>query len=393
MKWLEDKVLKDLIITLQPESPLCLPKESRSSFPESKEHIPGSTLRGALASHYLREIGKNDLFEQIFLEDENVFFTNLYPTNNSEIISSPFPLSAVSCKRYPEDHEKKDTLFLYSAQELNYKMTGEVKDLNDIYICKTCNNDLKGISGYYYFDSKNKLEQSKVQKNLTLHNGINRETNTVEESIFYGLETISSDLSNPNNTLVFKGVIKVKDELEELFIKSFNNFSFFMGRAKTRGNGLVKIKVENYNNNDIKFKEKLETWSNKFQSYCKNIFKLEAKDFYFSIKFENEAILLDEFLRYTSDISELSSCNLIYKSIKSKEIKGWNSLQKLPKTTEIGVSEGSSYLFSVDISKKDEIIKLLEQMETKGLGIRKNEGFGKIVVSDLFHSERAVGMR
>ena len=86
----------------------------------------------------------------------------------------------------------------------------------------------------------------------------------------------------------------------------------------------------------------------------------------------------------------LKKFNLIFQSVSSVIIKGWNSLWGLPKETETGVKKGSCYLFSVPKSELSNLKDQLKDWEEKGLGLRKTEGFGKILISNSFHIDNSI---
>ncbi|MFN8578244.1 MAG: RAMP superfamily CRISPR-associated protein [Candidatus Sericytochromatia bacterium] len=387
--------MKRLKIQVELLSPLSMPTEVRSNFPSCSDYISGSLLRGALAGQYIREYEEDDFFNSVF--PENTIFGNLYPVN--ENITSFFPSSAVSCKRYGLEHGVKDNLFIFSAQELFFNKNHSLKNLEKSYCCNnknTCNHDLKPQTGFYY-KKDNSIKTVKVEKQVHIHTGINRDTGNVQEGIFYSLEEISPYYTDKNNEkfkLLFEGEISIKENHIEKFKNFCSENEFFMGSDKSRGKGRVKISSieEITTSNDLN--ERLNHFNLKYQEYLKKNFNLDySNDFFFSLDFTSDSILLDKFLRYSYLSLEMEKFNLIFQSVSSLNIKGWNSLWGLPKETEIAVKKGSCYLFSIPKSDINSLKEILTHWEENGLGLRKNEGFGKVLISNPFHIDNSIEVK
>lgn len=110
-----------VMVTASPEAPICVgpPQRQVGNFLRTLDHIPGSTLRGAVAQALLDAGVSDDAaeFKAAFLQHETgASFGPLLPRpEGSELPVVPMPQSALRCKvgsatEAPEDHPLRDTL-------------------------------------------------------------------------------------------------------------------------------------------------------------------------------------------------------------------------------------------------------------------------------------------
>jgi CRISPR-associated protein Csx10 len=67
-------------------------------------------------------------------------------------------------------------------------------------------------------------------------------------------------------------------------------------------------------------------------------------------------------------------------------VSGWNAKHGLPTATQWALAAGSCYLFSVNEGADlPGLERRLRELENDGYGLRRNEGYGRIVVNDPFH--------
>jgi hypothetical protein len=61
----------------------------------------------------------------------------------------------------------------------------------------------------------------------------------------------------------------------------------------------------------------------------------------------------------------------------------------LPRQDEWAIARGSvfAYLFEGSSDGRAALHDRLDQLERQGIGLRRNEGFGDVIVSDAFHRE------
>lgn len=378
-------------------SPIMIQENRQSNNPKSLSYIPGSTLRGALAMHYLRSIGSSndDAFNTLFISG-SVNYPNLYPSNEQEMmVSKVLPLTAVSCKNV--DGFRRDTDDDKIGHGVNDSLVDKLAKRLDqnvsVHTCKKCNQSLKTFTGFWNnsIDNPRKIETVLL---FTRHTGISRNTGTVAHNIFFTNQVIADLQKVPIRenkaddkeyyTQQFNGCTYLSDEqrsrLQNLPIKTV-----FLGRNRSRGMGEVELSIQAMEETTFD----LPHWSASFREKCKKITNSPIPEgIYFSIGLESHAILQDTFLRPIYDVNlDFSEILPVLKVIKAQTIKGWNNAWKLAKPNDIAISMGSVFLFKYVGNDILGLTEYLENLKRNGIGLRTEEGFGQISVCNPFHTE------
>jgi len=382
-------------ITTLLRSPLSISAERQSQFTGCLDYIPGSTLRGALAQRYLDMYGKDTLFDEIFIRD-GCLFSDLLPSVTATQQSRCLPLTSLSCKREPgfSEHGVIDTLWLRAAQQLiqNSSKPLDPDILMQFSVCPRpgCGQDMKTWIGYWNIDTAAPAYVD-VLRTETLHTGIDRMTGTVAEKILYSVEAIEPWLPDGTGApICFNGHLRIPVEawprIEDLLRESA---SFFLGRGRSRGQGEVELKLSS------QAPVADFDWDGWNRSCCKHLqamIKEQVDGCFFSIGLLSDAIIIDQFLRYTSQPNlQLEGAELITSAMRQGLAIGWNQAHGLPKEDEITIARGSVFFYRYpgDIN---EIKEHLQDLQTHGIGLRRNEGFGEIIVNDPFHNLFCINM-
>ncbi|MCZ6678317.1 MAG: hypothetical protein O7E52_13820, partial [Candidatus Poribacteria bacterium] len=114
---------------------------------------------------------------------------------------------------------------------------------------------------------------------------------------------------------------------------------------------------------------------------------------YFTIDLQSDAVLIaaDGWQRsmvLTAEmLKQMAGCDAHLELVRSfasyDYVSGWNAAQKLRKGTELLTNMGSVFVFRADDIALWE--KPLEDLEVSGIGNRREEGFGQILVCHPFH--------
>ncbi len=205
-----------------------------------------------------------------------------------------------------------------------------------------------------------------------------------EDQRFYGIldadsvEISDEELKYENETILRKGDI------------------LWVGLGKTRGLGNIEI-TEIKKLEDIFSPEyvpgNLEDRFNHFQS---SLSPLNLKGF--SITLYSDAIIMDKFMRYKSYIDgqylkeefNLDNVKCVCAFNSTREVLSWNVAWGLPKEKERAIEKGSTFFFKCNAEQGD-ILEILKEMEMNGIGLRREEGFGRIYICDPFHIDNAPG--
>ena len=419
------------------KSPMIINENRQSDISESLSYMPGSTLRGAVAAKYILEKGSpNDKqFRELFVENP-VFFPNLLPADyKAKYTTKVLPLTSVSCKRHDgfikKNEDSPHGVYDILAEKIIEKYYPEVFFPKN---CPKCANDMKVFTGFWNGNKETpkKLNPTKI---IQRHTGIDRITGTIATEIFYITQAIADfykieieDLTQklakksegghvyePQNLIA---EITLTENQYEILESIIDNNYFFAGADRTSGKGEFKLSLIKQQDTKIDIKN----WSSSFEERLKSVIrdqiekneifsnhienkeqlrnqieeKLLSQGLYFTVNLNSHTILTDRFLRPTAEL-ELPFENIpsneiqtILKVARSQTIRGWNSAWGMPKADDIAVSMGSVYLFKYTGNNLDLLDKELTRLISKGIGLRKEEGFGKISICDDLHTKKEV---
>ena len=364
---------------------------------EAVQHIRGGLLRGAVADAWLAasESGEPDAdFKELFLGECAGLFRNCYPG------SSVLPATAFGCKDFgglpTADGEKKHGVF----DTLLERLVSEKADLLYDPKCPHCGDDEGRVEAQkgFYTQSNGSDEKRALNTRLLTRVAINRQRKVAADELLYNLNAVdwlSTDGKNSKNVSLDGSaripsglVCKVADTLQKEVRR--------LGGGSSRGLGRVCVKVENRDDTDslekriCDFNTELEKVWDAYS--CLPHVNIEAFDGgYFSVALQSDAILEQDWQRrmvITKEmLQEMADCTADVKLIRSfasyDYVSGWNAAWGLPKETELATCMGSVFVFRTpDI---DAWIPALRHLEKIGVGSRREEGFGQILVCDPFH--------
>lgn len=417
--------MKRIKLKITALSPLAIAGKKPGSVSEAEEYIPGSVIRGAIASQILQLSGIIDQnlatdggdFTTLFLDDEAAIFHNAYPAvaksdSNSQVVDEDImvlPATAVSSKTNPGFKPKGNGVFdtlidRFCAEAYNYSF--DPSDPKSIK--KDTDARVEPYSGFYSCKNKEYRSHSVSTRFLT-RVGINRRRATSEEEILYSIEVLNeSFVKNPQEKnwfpVVYRSAIIIKDnELAKHLTQFINdNHSIFrLGGASSRGLGKVIIEAEvvnadtNVEERIIKFNEQLEQRWQLWSIFGQPEVNLLANRTYFTLDLQSDAILTENWRR-TTVISEKmlqQFTGVDYGSLKLHTAystynyrSGWNAAWGLMKDIELVTNRGAVYLFSVDKENQGIWIEKLNNLELNGVGDRTCEGFGQVQICNEFHN-------
>ncbi|MDA3898202.1 MAG: hypothetical protein PF482_18865, partial [Desulfobacteraceae bacterium] len=359
--------------------------------------LTGSSLRGALAAKYTRSGGspEDKIFQLLFISHP-VNFTNLLPINNAAGISRVLPLTSVSCKRSPgfsqeDKHGVSDTLVYKFAQRNRLKT-----DNNSLCSVAECKNDINAFSGFWNgnIDSPQEIKTSiRFQR----HTGIDRTTGTVAYQRFFITQEMADFHKNPVSGKYVQqwlsGSIYINDEQIEALAPLLSG-PVFAGASRTRGRGEIELSIEA--EETTAHLPDVVDWDRKFKNRIKTIAMNEVPSdlsagLYFSITLESDAILIDRFLRPSAEISfPFDNIVPVLKVARSQVIRGWQSAWGLSKPDDISLSMGSVYLLRYMGNDMEGLQEVLSNTAINGIGLRREEGFGRISICDPLHIQEEV---
>jgi CRISPR-associated Csx10 family RAMP protein len=366
-------------------APLMIQDNRQSNSPRTLPYLPGSTLRGAVAAHYLRRGGtpQDQEFRQLFIK-QPVIFPDLLPTGRPEIIPRCLPTTACSCKRTPgfegeHGHGVDDILAATAVAELEKKPA--------IKTCRKCNQDMKTFSGFWNGNIGNpkKCEPMAVYHR---HTGIDRATGTVASSIFYTTEGIADSRKDrfliDNKQYLSAGTWM--DEKQFSILNDLLDSPIFAGADRTRGMGELQISLSESEPPVFD----LLRWDDQFRQKMVSITQKNLPEgIFFSIGLASHTILADRFLRPSAEITpDFPNIVELTRIIRKKEIRGWQASWGIPKNEDTAVAMGGTYLFLYTGKDHGGLDLFLNQLAKTGMGLRRPEGFGRLIVCEPLHTQQ-----
>ena len=414
--------MKQFALTLETISPLAIRADHAQGGSQSAQYISGTTLMGALASTYRFMQGEQkNGFANLFLTGA-IQYPNLYPAlfpddamQNAGTPVYPLPKTAQSCKRFKgfkyrfrDDDEKRhgvrDTLIDWALFSLKSAPENKRLDVMRHYAeCPECHSSMDHFSGYYRRSDvePEKIISAEIETRLQTHTGINRKTGTVQQSILYNREVLEEGMQ-------FWGVAKLPDELAgafEAFVSEVGSEGLVrVGTGRTRGMGKVWLGIEpldDEQNTFESFKERLQAFDKKIRSQAEQSGITVPEKFYFAMTLHSPAIIRDDLLRYEGTLTAERLAQLagvqkesdipfeqVYQAASVRRMTGWSEIWGTPKANDYAIDTGSVLLFSCQLDPDDNtLLRMLYDLEQQGIGQRRAEGFGRILISDPFHRE------
>lgn len=401
--------MNKVLVQAKLRAPVAIKRDRQSERSGGTRSITGTQVRGALASLYLQRHGsaEENAFKRLFLDEAACRFGPLDPGPIS------FPLTARTCKRESLQHTLVDQLWFRIAQ---HKMDGAVPGDAGWRQCKKCQQDLKDLDGFWICRDDRLRARNSNQQHVVAHVGIDRHTQTAAHSIFYTLEAILPSQQDADLYGWIMADDEATDDLRQLLADADGLIS--VGHHRTRGYGDLHMTLgeEPIARDDRQFQKRVETWNQELIRFldAESVSDLDPEDFYFSLSLPAGAVLVDQFLRYTLDpadmISWLPSMPAIdaafpfrdrpTKSLETggairwvtaltrhERLRGWNAAHGLPRQDEWNIDRGSVYVYCFHGTgeQRASLIQQLADMSADGMGLRRNEGFGMVSVSDDFH--------
>jgi CRISPR-associated protein Csx10 len=340
-------------------SPLAIAAKKPGSVSEAEDHIPGSVIRGAIASQILQlsnqlipGISEQNLilnggdFESLFLGDERAIFQNAYPavakvpdeSNSGKTKSELFsrvvndevmvlPTTAVSSKTNPGFLTKGNGVFdtlidRFCADAYNYPY--DPSDPESLK--KKTDARVEPYSSFYTKTNDNKYRSHSISTRFLTRVGINRRRATSEDDILYSIEVLNESFAeyphaNSKNwhPVVYRSYILVNNPELAHVLTNFINLNsniFRLGGATSRGLGkvLIKAKIEE-NSADIKvriteFNQRLEERWKLWSVFGKPEKNLLENRTYFTLDLQADAIFIDNW-QHTTVISPAMLCQFV----------------------------------------------------------------------------------
>ena len=226
-------------------------------------------------------------------------------------------------------------------------------------------------------DSRNEIEDKSKGKGVKLERkgtsmlkakgneisiAINSQTKSVEDGMLFNSEYLQCDEKLIGDIVLPEGLV---DENKE--------YTIYLGKMKSKGFGKAVITFGKYEKERVNLKARIE----KLQK--------QANEKILTFDLQSDLILpfntiynVGEQFKSLVGISELKF-EESKSYINTGKLGGYNIINNIRKVDELVITRGSVLTYEID--DFNSILPKLEEIEEKGLGLRKNEGFGRVKIS------------
>ena len=360
---------------------------------EAVQYIRGGLIRGALAKAWLADSESSEPdadFRQLFLTGSAGIFRNCYPG------SSILPATATGCKDFAgfllTDDTEKHGIFDTLLEGLVAEKADWLYQPN----CPHCDGRIEAQAGFYEQPSEFYKKRT-LNTRLLTRVAINRQRKVAADELLYSLTAVNP-LSVEGKKVNLHGSARVPSVLVSRVTNTLQKQVQRLGGGISRGLGRVYVKVTKHEESDslgqriCDFNKALQ---GVYKAYCHlpSVEMEVLKGTYFSVDLQSDAILTAEdswqrsMILTAPMLQEMAGCDAEVALIRSfasyDHIGGWNAAWGLPKATDLATRMGSVFVFhTADI---DSWISALKMLEKVGIGSRREEGFGQILICDPFH--------
>ncbi|MHB9304015.1 RAMP superfamily CRISPR-associated protein [Fusobacterium polymorphum] len=367
--------LENFSYSLKLEEAIVLQEKKLGNYIKSRDSIQGSTIRGALIEYFHRKNYPLNILKNIESSDAMKL-----EKDDNKLIKEKVKLASLFEPKYDLKKKKKNEVKVDKVIETSSEIEDEDDNKNEIKLERASLSNLQ-ISG-------NDIS-IKIDKRLK----------SVENGMLFNFEYISN--INKNISQKFEGDLKSPKNL----LKVGDKFTIYLGKYRSKGFGKATITIEKYNE-DISTKEeirdRIDLLTNKIKENLDIKIKLgKTKGIEEEIEKNYNKITIcfdlqsDIILPYTDIydagkqfliIAGLNKIGLDFNTIRSfinvGKLEGYNIINNVRKMDELIFSKGSVFTYNID-NCTDELLAKLVKIEKDGLGLRKNEGFGKIKICTI----------
>lgn len=366
--------------TLNFVEPAVLQGKVNKNEVELRKSLQGSSIRGAIIQYGLDNGFESEIEKLLKIKISEV---RKFVRKDKNEIKEEFKLASGFKTKYPIEADKYKKIDKAVSVMKEYKVNK--KDENGIKLER---------------DSLALLNATGTELSIK----IDEKTRTTEESLLFSTEY--TDLTNVANKeeVFFKGNVEIPKGLFEIGKK----YELKIGKYKTKGFGKVEIKFEKFSEEkDKNISERIEKLNSQIKEdfkrfdkennkkveeerenvYSKDELLKEEKQKLITFDFLSDMILpFNEVSNVGKQILELFDENFGEKLtlnnrrtfVNVEKLRGYNIINNSRKMDEIVITQGSVISYCVDNENLEGILGYLEKIEENGIGLRRNEGFGRV---------------
>ena len=361
--------------TLNFVEPAVLQGKINKNEVELRKSLQGSSIRGAIIQYGLDNGFESEIEKLLKIKISEV---RKFVRKDKNEIKEEFKLASGFKTKYPIEADKYKKIDKAVSVMKEYKVNEE--DENGIKLER---------------DSLALLNATGTELSIK----IDEKTRTVKESFLFNTESI--DLTK--NEISFNGNIKIPEGLFEIG----KEYELKIGKFKTKGFGKVKIKFEKYSEKQgMNIKDRIEKLNNQIKEdfvrfdeensrkseekrekvYSGDEKLKEGEQKLITFDFLSDMILPfnevsnvgNQILTLFEDFGEKLTLNNRRTFINVEKLRGYNIVNNIRKMDEIVITQGSVISYCINNEDLEDILEKLEKIEENGIGLRRNEGFGRV---------------
>ena len=360
--------------TLNFVEPAVLQGKVNKNEVELRKSLQGSSIRGAIIQYGLDNGFESEIEKLLKIKISEV---RKFVKKDKNEIEEEFKLASGFKTKYPIEADKYKKIDKAISVMKEYKVNEE--DENGIKLER---------------DSLALLNATGTELSIK----IDEKTRTTEESLLFSTEY--TDLTNVANKeeVFFKGNVEIPKGLFEIGKK----YELKIGKYKTKGFGKVEIEFKKFTDeNDKNIGERIKELNDEIKKDFEEFDKRNDKEkVYFGdelLKEEKQKLITFDFLSdmilpfnevsnvgkqilelFDENFGEKLTLNNRRTFVNVEKLRGYNIINNSRKMDEIVITQGSVISYCVDNENLEGILGYLEKIEENGIGLRRNEGFGRI---------------
>ena len=360
--------------TLNFVEPVVLQGKVNKNEVELRKSLQGSSIRGAIIQYGLDNGFEIEIEKLLKIKISEV---RKFVREDKNEIKEEFKLASGFKTKYPIEADKYKKIDKAVSVMKEYKVNE--KDENGIKLER---------------DSLALLNATGTELSIK----IDEKTRTTEESLLFSTEY--TDLTNVANKeeVFFKGNVEIPKGLFEIGKK----YELKIGKYKTKGFGKVEIEFKKFTDeNDKNIGERIKELNDEIKKDFEEFDKRNDKEkVYFGdelLKEEKQKLITFDFLSdmilpfnevsnvgkqilelFDENFGEKLTLNNRRTFVNVEKLRGYNIINNSRKMDEIVITQGSVISYCLDNENLEGILGYLEKIEENGIGLRRNEGFGRV---------------
>lgn len=394
----------------------------------SEPFVAGSVWRGAVARAMLERLGKRTYsgrpiadpqlpaaFTTVFSGQTPAQFGFLYPLvgereQPEDWVTAPIPLTASTCKRHPGFQEQAGHGVFDGLLHRIHGTTTPTTAGSSLHACPVCGERLERMRGLASAPPATaQYQEEKLGTRSLVRVGMNRYTETAQDQMLYVQDVLEPGHEQDGlpKSLRFVGHWRGSAQQAELFhallkehLLPAENGGFYLriGTARARGLGAVQIHLTPPQPyvaaaRCVGIEERLAH----FQPGRTKGEVGRAELLYAALTLRSPMQLLDGQGISTTQLTEqlvrdyqptappnlkiLPTCSVLEQEIS----RGWSAAWGLPKPVTSALAAGSVLVLCAPVAERLALLDFLTAVEQQGLGERRAEGWGELLVCDRFH--------